>query len=50
MNIHRVIWSVLNVPAMLFFSLVGALADLITWEWLADRCDRWITETQGTRP
>jgi len=50
MRLKRITWSILNVPALLLLCLLGALAELCTWTWLEDRCDRWIEETEKTRP
>jgi hypothetical protein len=50
MNLTRALWSVLNVPPMLAICLLGAVASLLAWEWLEDRCALWIDQINITRP
>lgn len=50
MNTTRAIWSIVNVPPMLAICLLGALASLLAWEALEDRCVCWLHKINRTRP
>lgn len=41
---RRMLWALVVVVPCMVVCVLGLLADLVRWQWLADRCEAWVVE------